>query len=321
MATSAMLEPMFSCKTLPSKYRRAGRPRKLWLISLAEAQKRYRKGETTYNIARNAGVSAQTVINYLKESGVNIRTKAEIRHTSETRAKTGAAAKKRWKDPKFRAKMDAIHKDPEVRAKMSVAHKGRKPTSKARSNMSAAQKGRKITLKHRARISAAQKKRLKVPEARAKLSAAVTLAIQEGRLKPNGKGTKCKFISIKNQQTLSLDSLLEQSWCQVFESDPSIIAFKRAFLKKPPPSIVIPYRVRRSWHNYLPDFLVTYIDGHQELIECKPESRWHYPKNQAKWKAARRWCAAQSPPITFRVVGYDDLEEAVTIGDYSDADN
>lgn len=46
--------------------------------------------------------------------------------------------------------------------------------------------------------------------------------------------------------------------------------------------------------NYIPDLLVTYIDGHRELVEIKPKRRIANPKNVKKFLAAGEWCLQNS---------------------------
>lgn len=88
-------------------------------------------------------------------------------------------------------------------------------------------------------------------------------------------------------------------------------------------SIKIPYLspVDARWHNYIPDFLIVYVDKdgrkHGELIEIKPLNQSIQEKakskkdkaalliNQAKWTAAQDFCRKQG--LTFRVMTEQQL--------------
>lgn len=88
-------------------------------------------------------------------------------------------------------------------------------------------------------------------------------------------------------------------------------------------SIEIPYQhpITGRRHNYIPDFLLVYIDKHgnkrAELIEIKPASQAVYERaksrkdkeayiiNEAKWKAAKIFCKKMG--LTFRVMTEADL--------------
>jgi hypothetical protein len=52
----------------------------------------------------------------------------------------------------------------------------------------------------------------------------------------------------------------------------------------------IPYSFKGKSHEYIPDIMVIFTDGHQELWEIKPESQTHLEQNQKKWKAAKECC-------------------------------
>jgi len=88
-------------------------------------------------------------------------------------------------------------------------------------------------------------------------------------------------------------------------------------------SIIIQYfhPFKKQIASYIPDFFVTYRDKDSnikaELIEVKPssqtsiqEAKSKYDKlqcaiNQAKWTAARAWCAKNK--ITFRILNETDI--------------
>lgn len=55
----------------------------------------------------------------------------------------------------------------------------------------------------------------------------------------------------------------------------------------------IPYLFEGTAHNYKPDILVAFIDGHKELWEIKPARQTDLPVNKAKWYAAEQACKAR----------------------------
>jgi hypothetical protein len=86
----------------------------------------------------------------------------------------------------------------------------------------------------------------------------------------------------------------------------------------------IPYTCPLTGKNtvYVPDFLITYVDRNKkeqvELIEIKPanqtfiehvgKSKYNqaqFVKNQAKWQAAKAWCANRG--IKFRILSESDI--------------
>lgn len=58
--------------------------------------------------------------------------------------------------------------------------------------------------------------------------------------------------------------------------------------------IVEPFKIPYIWdgsvHEYTPDLIITYRDGHKELWEIKPASQTLLEQNQCKWKAASQAC-------------------------------
>lgn len=62
----------------------------------------------------------------------------------------------------------------------------------------------------------------------------------------------------------------------------------------------IPYVLDGKPHVYLPDILVSFLDGRKELWEVKPENQTALPINKAKWKAAEAACLARG--WTFKVI-------------------
>lgn len=74
--------------------------------------------------------------------------------------------------------------------------------------------------------------------------------------------------------------------CRVYECLDSLIEVE-AFAPEP---FKIGYTHQGEKHEYIPDLLVSFMDGHKELWEVKPASQTTLPKNKSKWKAAEHAC-------------------------------
>lgn len=59
------------------------------------------------------------------------------------------------------------------------------------------------------------------------------------------------------------DSALEREYMVELERDPAVVFWTKKH------GLKIPYKVFGFLHNYLPDFLVEYKDGHKEIHEIK----------------------------------------------------
>jgi len=86
--------------------------------------------------------------------------------------------------------------------------------------------------------------------------------------------------------TCTFRSSWEKAFFVYLDANPKVVAYASEGLKIPYVSNVRTGRQR----NYIPDLLVTYDDGHRELIEIKPKKRLTQPKNVKKFAAARDWC-------------------------------
>ena len=261
----------------------------------------------------------------------------------EALKKMSIATKKLWESPDFRkkmsgrkgmtgkkhspvtiAKMSEIKKgvlnpmfgklvSGETRKKISQSGLGRKHTPETIEKM----KSKKYTLESKEKLSNAAreawdrpdvrkrtcdsiKKAMNVPETRRKLSEAACKGIQEGRRKAGVRGIQGGFLSKKNNKILHYRSLLELHWYQLLEQMSKV----HRYYVEP---VRIPYEWEGSTHHYLPDLRIRYTDGTTELVEIKPEYLWDDLQNQAKFKAARKWCKTRRVSTTFKVVGYEEL--------------
>lgn len=94
--------------------------------------------------------------------------------------------------------------------------------------------------------------------------------------------------SPKTGLTCKYRSGWESSYMQYLDASPDVITWAYE-------SIVIPYVSNKKTgklRNYHPDFLVTYADGHIELVEVKPARRVHQVKVAKKLLAAGDWARA-----------------------------
>lgn len=108
----------------------------------------------------------------------------------------------------------------------------------------------------------------------------------------------------------------ELAFCRMCDTHPNILKWASENVK-------IPYRSPFDGriHNYIPDFMIQYIDKddkeHVELIEIKPSgqttmenARSNNEKlavalNAAKWTAAQEWCSQRG--IRFKIINEDQI--------------
>jgi hypothetical protein len=108
-----------------------------------------------------------------------------------------------------------------------------------------------------------------------------------------GKGAKLNTVKGGEFET---KSTYETKYVEILEADPDVVRFVYEPFK-----IQYHYGKKKRKRNYIPDFLVEYSDGREELIEIKPKKLLSMPKNQAKIKAG------EDHEIAFRVVTEADL--------------
>lgn len=108
----------------------------------------------------------------------------------------------------------------------------------------------------------------------------------------------------------------ELAFCKMCDSHPNIVKWASENLK-------IPYQnpVTGKFANYVPDFMIQYIDKdgkeHVELIEIKPSTQTTMENarskqdkiavavNAAKWQSAYEWCERKG--IKFKVINEDQI--------------
>jgi len=92
------------------------------------------------------------------------------------------------------------------------------------------------------------------------------------------------FSSKKCGKDFEYKSGLECDFFECLEADSDVLIFKYEGIK-------IPYFFKNSWHNYIPDLRVDFIDGSVEVWEIKPANQTQYEQNKCKWAAADNFCS------------------------------
>ncbi|MGB6918849.1 MAG: TnsA endonuclease N-terminal domain-containing protein [Phycisphaerae bacterium] len=100
------------------------------------------------------------------------------------------------------------------------------------------------------------------------------------------------FWSAKNKMSLRYRSRRERLWYVALESDASVFHYYVEPVR-------IHYALANRSHVYVPDLLIHHVDGRVVLVEIKLEIDRHEPINEAKFEAARKWCAAKG--MTFEI--------------------
>jgi hypothetical protein len=100
-----------------------------------------------------------------------------------------------------------------------------------------------------------------------------------------GYSSNCKtywFFSKKNQKEIYFNSWFERGALEMLEQMNIVKSYERC-------KYVIDYELDKTAHKYVPDFLITYIGGTQEVVEIKPNYQQKYAKNVAKKEAAEKY--------------------------------
>lgn len=140
-----------------------------------------------------------------------------------------------------------------------------------------------------AAIKKATKKSMGV-EARQKRSAA--MAKRKSRGLKTYKGSTVKS---KKGGTIQTKSSYETAYVHQLDDNPLVESFQYE-------AIVLKYRYKKLNRNYVPDFVVRFVDGHTEIHEVKPKALCNNARNKAKFAAARRGL------IPFILITEDQLE-------------
>lgn len=106
------------------------------------------------------------------------------------------------------------------------------------------------------------------------------------------------IMSTKLSKSVWYRSSYERRYIELLELDDNVVAYKAEPMR-------IPYQFNGITKNYVPDFLITHIDGSQLLVEVKPDALTNTQQNLAKQKAAQAWCVANN--VTFVTVTEEQL--------------
>lgn len=143
---------------------------------------------------------------------------------------------------------------------------GNKVPSK-RLNVSKALTGKKLSKKHREALS----------------RGAINRLTKSGMINGYYKSKKGCYKSKKSNEELIYDSQYELDFIKLCDLDKTIKNIARADIK-------IPYLLDGITKNYLPDFIITTIDGNKILVEIKPNRMKYWDKNLLKSIAGRKYC-------------------------------
>lgn len=107
------------------------------------------------------------------------------------------------------------------------------------------------------------------------------------RLKRFKKTTKTGFYkSTKMGANLHFRSSWEEKFYKYLDQNQDVVLFYGEPFKIPFLSGI----AKKPLKMYMPDLLVRYADGREEIIEIKPESLKNTDTNKRKFEAARKFC-------------------------------
>ena len=126
-----------------------------------------------------------------------------------------------------------------------------------------------------------------------KISIIVADKIVSGTWSPPTTGFKGEhYVGQKNGGAEAyLRSSYESTYARMLDADSNVVAWDHEPLR-------IPYVYEGSIRNYVPDFLVTHVDGRKTLVEVKPDSLAGTAPNLAKLNAAASWCELNGIELT-----------------------
>jgi len=178
----------------------------------------------------------------------------------------------------------------------------RKPLSEeTKEKIRETQKGKIIPDEMRKRISETLKKKYEEnPSLREKISKTLVGKIMNSNNPQNYIRTKKGvFFSEKNGCELHYDSSYELTAYNLLEQMSIVEKYERC-------PYVVPYVFSDGVkHRYIPDILIKYVNGIEEVVEVKPKSRLKEEKNKYKIKSAMKFF--QSKGIKFNVWTEEDL--------------
>lgn len=84
----------------------------------------------------------------------------------------------------------------------------------------------------------------------------------------------------------------EETVCKALDANPDVLSYEYE-------SLHIPYLMAGKPHTYTPDFLVTYKDGRNIVVEVKRADKLTNRKVIAKATAARKWLREHRPDVGY----------------------
>ena len=113
------------------------------------------------------------------------------------------------------------------------------------------------------------------------------------------------FVSKKNGKKIHYRSGYELEVYKCLEQMNSVVSFAGE-------PFGVPYWFQGEKHQYFPDVMVQFADGHVEVWEVKPKSQTSYEINDAKWTAAAKYCEARNWHFEVKTeYGIKELREQV----------
>jgi hypothetical protein len=247
---------------------------------LVNKLKRLRNSLSIRALSAELGVSYNTICILIKEHGISL---SELGKQRARRASTdGSIGKTPW-NKDGRLSDDTKRKISEAIRGDRNGWFGHKMTDEEKSSrrlvyLSSGIFKMREYLKSDAGILARKKSiaKLRSDEYRLQASKRASELSNQGKTKHRGYGMRLK--TSKGGQ-FTTKSTYETRYVEILQEDTSVIAFKYEPFN-------IEYEFEGTKLYYTPDFLVSYSDGHEELIEVKPMKMTTWPKNQAKFRAA-----------------------------------
>lgn len=216
-----------------------------------------------------------------KRPEVKERYKKAMNHP-EVKEKRRKAIKEAQNRPEVKKRCKEVHNRPEVR------ERHRKAAAEAMNRPEVKEKHRKAMVEAMNRPDVKERHilALNCPEVREKHSKTTSRLICEGRFNPVSHAKHGWFYSVKNKKKLWYRSSYELQAYKILEQLAKVVKYETE-------PFYIPYRFQGIEKNYVPDILVTYDDGTQELIEVMSTWQLEDVVRQAKFVAARKYCDEQ----------------------------
>ena len=133
--------------------------------------------------------------------------------------------------------------------------------------------------------------------ARKRMSATRSRLISEGVVSSNNRGRSGQYLSSKTNVLEKYDSCYELARMKLLDIDDNVLTWTKKH------GIMIPYTLDGVSHNYIPDFLISYVSTMtiEEVKGYEDQS-----KLSAKIEAATQYC--QQMKYQYRLMMFDELE-------------